>query len=167
LGGGNLRAKKESIMTRRAIVAGVIAFVVAVASVATVSNEALAFRGRGGARHVGGYHGGAHHVYRGAPVRRGVAVGVGAAAAGAAAGAYYGQLIHPQTDPAKGAQPDARQTPDASEPALRGSIEAHWRAVPICSDEKRPLSDARGEIERRAEAKSKRVEARELHSGFA
>ena len=78
-------------MTHRAIVAGVIAFVVGVASVATVSNEALAFRGRGGARHVGGYHGGAHHVYRGAPVRRGVAVGVGAAAAGAAAGAYYGQ----------------------------------------------------------------------------
>jgi hypothetical protein len=36
----------------------------------------------------GVYHGGVHHVYR-APVRRGVAVGVGAAAAGAAAGAYY------------------------------------------------------------------------------
>jgi hypothetical protein len=31
----------------------------------------------------------------------------------------------------------------------------------------RPLSDARGEIERRAEGKSKRVEARELHGGCA
>src|SRR6059058_735191 len=81
--------EREPIMTHRAIVAGVIAFVVGVASVATISNEALARGGRGGARHVGGYHGGAHHVYRGAPVRRGVAVGVGAAAAGAAAGAYY------------------------------------------------------------------------------
>jgi hypothetical protein len=46
-------------------------------------------------------------------------------------------------------------------------IEAHWRAVPICSDEKRPLSDARREIERRAEGKSKRAEARELHGGCA
>jgi hypothetical protein len=27
--------------------------------------------------------------------------------------------------------------------SLRGSIEAHWRAVSICSDEKRPLPDAR------------------------
>ena len=42
---------------------------------------------------------------------------------------------HPQTDPREGAQPHARQTPDASEPALRGSIEAQWRAVSICSDE--------------------------------
>jgi hypothetical protein len=55
----------------------------------------------------------------------------------------------------------------ASQPALRGSIEAHWRAVPICSDEKRPLSDAWREIERRAEGKSKRAEARELHGGCA
>jgi hypothetical protein len=76
-------------------------------------------------------------------------------------------VIHAQTDPAKGAQPHARQTPDASEPALRGSIEAHWRAVSISSDEKRPLSDARREIERRAEGKSKRAEARELHGGCA
>jgi len=74
---------------------------------------------------------------------------------------------HPQTDPREGAQPHARQTPDASEPALRGSIEAHRRAVPICSDEKRPLPDARREIERRTQGKLKRVEARELHGGCA
>jgi hypothetical protein len=36
-----------------------------------------------------------------------------------------------------------------------------------CSDEKRPLSDAWREIERRAEGKSKRAEARELHGGCA
>jgi hypothetical protein len=39
--------------------------------------------------------------------------------------------------------------------------------VSICSDEKRSLPDARREIERSAEGKSKRVEARELHGGCA
>src|SRR5947209_5105390 len=35
----------------------------------------------------------------------------------------------------------------------------------ISRDEKRPLPDARREIDRRAQGKSKRLEARELHCG--
>lgn len=85
--------RKEPTMTRQTIVSLIIASAVGLASVAITSDAAFAFRGgRGGARHVGGYHGGAHHhhVYK-APMRRGVAVGVGAAAAGAAGAYYYGQ----------------------------------------------------------------------------
>jgi hypothetical protein len=62
--------------------------VVAVLGVASVSTDALAYRAvyRGGAVRVGG-------VYRGAYVRPGVRVGVGAAAVGAAVAApyYYGR----------------------------------------------------------------------------
>jgi len=79
-------------MKHQSAVSLAVVVAVGVATVVTFSNEASAFRGGrgGGARHVGGHYGGMHHhhVYR-APVRRGVAVGVGAAAAGAAAGAYY------------------------------------------------------------------------------
>ncbi len=75
-------------MTRRTIVSLVAAVVVGIASVATISTDAFARGGRVAVGRAGAYHGGVHHVYR-APVRRGVAVGVGAAAAGAAAGAYY------------------------------------------------------------------------------
>ena len=79
-------------MSRRTIVSIAAA---AILGIACVSTEALAYRG-GGAR-VGGYHGGGARVggvyhggaYRGAYVRRGVAVGVGAAAVGAAVAAPY------------------------------------------------------------------------------
>ena len=85
-------------MSRRTVISLAAAVIVGIASVATISTDAFAFRGgRGGVHHGGGYHGGVYHggvyrggVYRGAAVRRGVAVGVGAAAVGAAAaGAYY------------------------------------------------------------------------------
>jgi hypothetical protein len=62
--------------------------VVTTVGVACVSTDALAYRGvyRGGGVRVGG-------VYRGAYVRRGVGVGLGAAAVGAAVAApyYYGR----------------------------------------------------------------------------
>ena len=80
-------------MSRRTVISLAAAVIVGIASVATISTDAFAFRGgRGGVHHGGGYHGGGYRggVYRGAAVRRGVAVGVGAAAVGAAAaGAYY------------------------------------------------------------------------------
>ena len=67
-------------MDRRTIVSLAAAAVVGIMFVDAISTDALAYRGgRGGVHH---HHGG---VYRGAAVRRGVAVGVGAAAVGAAA----------------------------------------------------------------------------------
>jgi hypothetical protein len=80
-------------MRCQTILSFITASAVAIASLTITSDAAFAFRGgRGGARHVGGYHGGAHHhhAYR-APIRHRVAVGVGAAAAGAAGAYYYGQ----------------------------------------------------------------------------
>ena len=43
----------------------------------------------------------------------------------------------------------------------------HWRAVSICSDEKRPLSDARREIERRAEGSLLLANVRAAKNGVA
>ena len=74
-------------MSHRSIISIAASVIIGVACVATVSTDALAYRGgRVGVGRVGVHHVG---VYR-APVRRGVAVGVGAAAAGAygAYGAY-------------------------------------------------------------------------------
>lgn len=75
-------------MPHRTLISLAAAVIVGIASIATISTDALAFRGgRAGVGRVGVHHAG---VYR-APVRRGVragvAVGVGAAAAGAY-GAY-------------------------------------------------------------------------------
>src|SRR5947199_3556002 len=107
-------------MTRNAAVSLASAFILGIASLATISTDAdarVGARGGGrGGRHAGGGHRGGMHAgggyrggaavrggayrggsvayrggaYVGAPVRRGVAVGVGAAAAGAygAYGAY-------------------------------------------------------------------------------
>ena len=74
-------------MSHRSIISIAASVIIGVACVATVSTDALAYRGgRVGVGRVGVHHAA---VYR-APVRRGVAVGVGAAAAGAygAYGAY-------------------------------------------------------------------------------
>ena len=76
-------------MSHRSIISIAASIIVGIACVATVSTDALAYRGgRAGVGRVGVHHAGVHHV---APVRRGVragvAVGVGAAAAGAY-GAY-------------------------------------------------------------------------------
>jgi len=77
-------------MSHRSIISIAASAIIGIACVATVSTDALAFRG--GRAGVGVGRAGVHHagVYR-APVRRGVragvAVGVGAAAAGAY-GAY-------------------------------------------------------------------------------
>lgn len=75
-------------MRHRSIFSLVVAAIIGIAGAATISTDASARAGRVGVGRAGVYHGGVHRVYR-APVRRGVAVGVGAAAAGAAAGAYY------------------------------------------------------------------------------
>jgi len=76
-------------MSHRSIISIAASVIIGIGCVATVSTDALAYRGgRVGVGRVGVHHAG---VYRGAPVRRGVragvAVGVGAAAAGAY-GAY-------------------------------------------------------------------------------
>jgi hypothetical protein len=85
--------RKESIVSRQAILSLVASVIIGIGFVATVSTDASAYRAgvyRGGAYRGGVYRGG---VYRG--VRPGVAVGIGAAAVGAAAvgaaaaGAYY------------------------------------------------------------------------------
>ena len=75
-------------MSHRKVISVAASVIIGIASIATISTDALAFRGgRVGVGRVGVHHAG---VYR-APVRRGVragvAVGVGAAAAGAY-GAY-------------------------------------------------------------------------------
>lgn len=86
-------------MSRRTIVSVAASIVIGIGCIATISTDALAFRGggRAGVGRAGVYHGGVRHggvyrggVYRGAAVRRGVAVGVGAAAVGAAAYGAYG-----------------------------------------------------------------------------
>jgi hypothetical protein len=100
-------------MSHRTLVALVASAIISIGCTAMISTDAFA---RGGAARVGVHHGGAarvgvHHggvaragVYHGgvhrvgvAPVRRGVAVGVGAAAVGAAAahGAYCGYAPYP------------------------------------------------------------------------
>jgi hypothetical protein len=88
-------------MSRRTIFSLIASVFVGIACAAMISNDAFAYRGgRAGVGRVG-YHGGVHRVgyrggayragvYRGAAVRRGVAVGVGAAAVGAAAYGAYG-----------------------------------------------------------------------------
>jgi hypothetical protein len=77
-------------MSSRTILSVAASVIIGVGCVATISNDAFAYRGGGG--RAGVHHGGVYHggVYRGAAVRRGVAVGVGAAAAGAAAYGAYG-----------------------------------------------------------------------------
>ena len=76
-------------MSRRTIFSLTASVIVAIACIAMISTDVLAYRGgRVGVGRVGVHHGGAYRagVYRGAAVRRGVAVGVvGAAAVGAAA----------------------------------------------------------------------------------
>lgn len=76
-------------MSHRSIISIAASIIIGIGCVATVSTDALAYRGgRVGVGRVGVHHAGAYRV---APVRRGVragvAVGVGAAAAGAY-GAY-------------------------------------------------------------------------------
>jgi hypothetical protein len=79
-------------MSRRTIVSLAASVIIGIASIATVSTDAFAYRRGVGVGRAGVHHGGVHHggVYRGAAVRRGVAVGVGAAAVGAAAAGAYG-----------------------------------------------------------------------------
>jgi hypothetical protein len=84
-------------MSRRTIVSLAASIIIGIAGVVTVSTDASAYYRRGGGVYHGhAYRGGAYRGayyrggYRGAPVARGVAIGVGAAAVGAAAaGAYY------------------------------------------------------------------------------
>ena len=69
--------------------------VAAILGIACISTDALAYRGGG---RVGGVRAGSVHVggaYRGAYVRRGVGVGIGAAAVGAAviAPRYYNSTV--------------------------------------------------------------------------
>lgn len=100
---GNAKERK-AIMTRGTIVSLVAAVLVGIASIATISTDAFAYRagrvgvGRAGVYHGGVYRGGVYRggVYRGAVVRPGVAVGVGAAAAGAAAAGAYGAYGRPR-----------------------------------------------------------------------
>ena len=82
----------------------VAAAIIGISCIAMISTDALAFRGGAGRAGVGrggvGVHHagvGVHHVGRVgvAPVRRGVAVGVGAAAARGAYGAYCGYAPYP------------------------------------------------------------------------
>ena len=79
-------------MSRRTIISIAASVIIGIGCIATVSTDALAYRGggRAGVGRAGAYHGGVHHggVYRGAAVRRGVAVGVGAAAVRRCVGAY-------------------------------------------------------------------------------
>ena len=72
--------RKGLIMSRRTLVSLAASVIVGIACIATISTDAFAYRRGIGVGRAG--------VYRGAAVRRGVAVGVGAAAVGAAAGAY-------------------------------------------------------------------------------
>jgi len=79
-------------MSHRTLIALAASAVIGIGCIAMISTDALARGGRGagaGRAGVGVHHGGVHHVGV-APVRRGVAVGVGDAAVGAAAarGAY-------------------------------------------------------------------------------
>ena len=74
-------------MSRRTIFSLIASVMVGIGCAAMISDDAFAYRGgRAGVGRVG-YRAG---VYRGAAVRRGVAVGVGAAAVGAAAYGAYG-----------------------------------------------------------------------------
>jgi hypothetical protein len=90
-------------MSHRTLVALVASAIISIGCTAMISTDAFARGGaarvgvhHGGAARVGVYHGGVHRVGV-APVRRGVAVGVGAAAVGAAAahGAYCGYAPYP------------------------------------------------------------------------
>jgi len=79
-------------MSRRTIIALAASVILGIGCIAAVSTDALARGGRGGGGHAGVGHAGVGHAGVGrvgvAPVRRGVAVGVGAAAARGAYGAY-------------------------------------------------------------------------------
>jgi hypothetical protein len=90
-------------MSHRTLVALVASAIISIGCTAMISTDAFARGGaarvgvhHGGAARVGVYHGGVHRVGV-APVRPGVAVGVGAAAVGAAAahGAYCGYAPYP------------------------------------------------------------------------
>ena len=87
-------------MSRRTIISLAASVIVGIGCIATISTDALAYRGggRAGVGRAGVYHGGVYRggVYRGAAVRRGVAVGVGAAAVGAAAYGAYGAYYAPR-----------------------------------------------------------------------
>ena len=72
-------------MSRRSIISVAASIIIGIACVATVTTDASAYRRGVGVGRAGVHHGGRGGVYRGAAVRRGVAVGVGAAAVGAAA----------------------------------------------------------------------------------
>jgi hypothetical protein len=71
-------------MSRRIVMSIAASIIIGIACIAMISTDAFAFRGGAGRAGVGHAGVGVHHV-RVAPVRRGVAVGVGAAAA---TGAY-------------------------------------------------------------------------------
>jgi hypothetical protein len=88
-------------MSRRTLISLAASAIVGIACIATVSTDAFAYRGGARVGRAGGYHGGVHRAgvyrggvyrggYRGAPIARGVAVGVGAAAIGTGAAGAYG-----------------------------------------------------------------------------
>jgi hypothetical protein len=95
-------------MSHRTLISLAASAVIGVACVAAVSTDAFAYRrgvavghagvyrggvARGGVARAGVYRGGVYRnggFYGGAPIARGVAVGVGAAAVGAAAAGAYG-----------------------------------------------------------------------------
>ena len=93
-------------MSRRTIISLALSVVFGIGFLATISDDASAYR-----RGVGVYRGGVYRggVYRG--VRPGVAVGIGAAAVGAAAlgaaaaGGYYGPGYYAPRAPACGYYP--------------------------------------------------------------
>jgi hypothetical protein len=100
-------------MSRRTLISLAASVIVGIVFIATISTDAFAYRRGGGVARAGVYHGGVARggvyrggvaragvyrggVYRGAPIARGVAVGVGAAAVGAAAAGAYGGYYAPR-----------------------------------------------------------------------
>src|SRR5579871_5493127 len=90
--------ERRSTMSHRSLMALAASVVIGIGCISMISTDAFARGGRGGAG-VGRAGAGVHHAGVGrvgvdrvgvAPVRRGVAVGVGAAAVGAAAAGAYG-----------------------------------------------------------------------------
>ena len=84
-----VQIERGTLMSRRTIILLAASAFVGLVCVATISTDAVARRGVGGAGHVGvGHVGHVHHVHR-HPVARGAAVGVAVGVGAAATGAYY------------------------------------------------------------------------------